>query len=134
MAKVFAPNEWFRKSFSSVRSDLETPSLMKLQLNSFNNFLQKEVPPARRDLKGLQAVFNAIFPITDFNNTVSLEFVSYSLEQPKYSERECKQRGLSYESPLKVTVRLVYYDTPEGKEEETITRLARVGFGCWKCR
>jgi DNA-directed RNA polymerase subunit beta len=90
---------------------MNPPSLMKLQISSYEDFLQKDIPPARREDKGLQAVFKSVFPIYDFNKTVALEFVNYSLEEPKYSVKECRQRGLSYESPLKVTVRLIFYDT-----------------------
>lgn len=117
MSQSFSPNEWYRKDFSSVDEVIETPGLMKLQISSYESFLQRDVSPARREDKGLQAVFNSIFPIHDFNKTVCLEFVSYSLEKPKFSVKECRQRGLSYESPLKVTVRLIFYEIPEGKEE-----------------
>ena len=117
MAKVFSPNEWYRRSFGRSEHVMDPPSLMKLQISSYEDFLQKDVPPARREDKGLQAVFKSVFPIFDFNKTVSLEFVSYSLEEPKYSVQECKARGLSYESPLKVTVRLVFYDIDEEDEE-----------------
>lgn len=115
MTDVFAPNTWHRKDFSSYERVMSTPSLMRLQINSFKEFLQKDVPPSKRANRGLQEVFNSVFPITDFNKTISLEFVSYVLENPKYTIKECRERGLSYESPLKVTVRLVYYDT--GEEE-----------------
>ena len=111
MTKVFAPNEWFRRSFGKYDNVMNPPSLMKLQISSYEDFLQKDIPPARREDKGLQAVFKSVFPIYDFNKTVALEFVNYSLEEPKYSVKECRQRGLSYESPLKVTVRLIFYDT-----------------------
>ena len=117
MAKVFSPNEWFRRSFSRSEHVMDPPSLMRLQIKSYEDFLQKDIPPARREDKGLQAVFKSVFPIFDFNKTVSLEFVSYSLEEPKYSEQECKARGLSFESPLKVTVRLVFFDVDEDDED-----------------
>ena len=117
MTKVFSPNEWFRCSFGRSEQLIEPPSLMRLQIKSYEDFLQENVPPARREDIGLQAVFKSVFPIYDFNKTVSLEFVNYSLEQPKYSVQECKARGLSYESPLKVTVRLVFYDIDEEDEE-----------------
>jgi DNA-directed RNA polymerase subunit beta len=75
-------------------------------------------------MMGLQAVFHSIFPIFDFNKTVSLEFVSYTLEAPKYSEKECRDRGLSYEAPLKVTVRLVFYEQNEdGEESKTVSSI-----------
>ena len=117
MTKVFSPNEWYRCSFERADQVIEPPKLMRLQTNSYDEFLQREIPPARREEKGLQAVFKSVFPIFDFNKTISLEFVSYSLETPKYSEQECKARGLSYESPLKVTVRLVFFDVDEEDED-----------------
>ncbi len=117
MTKVFSPNEWYRCSFGRSENIIEPPSLMRLQIKSYEDFLQRDIPPARREEMGLQSVFKSVFPIYDFNKTVSLEFVSYSLEQPKYSVQECKARGLSYESPLKVTVRLVFYDIDEENEE-----------------
>ena len=117
MAKVFNPNEWYRCSFGRADQVIDPPKLMRLQTSSYEDFLQRDVPPARREEKGLQAVFKSVFPIFDFNKTISLEFVSYSLETPKYSEQECKARGLSYESPLKVTVRLVFFDVDEDDEE-----------------
>ncbi|MDC1174383.1 DNA-directed RNA polymerase subunit beta [Bacteriovoracaceae bacterium] len=126
MTQVFKPNQWFRKNFSRVPSVLETPPLMKLQTNSYEEFLQKDIPPAKRKDVGLQAVFNSVFPIFDFNKTVSLEFVSYALEQPKYTVKECRQRGLSYEAPLKVIVRLVFYDVTvdkDGNEQKTVSSI-----------
>ena len=117
MTKVFSPNEWFRCSFGKTDAVIEPPSLMRLQIKSYEDFLQKDIPPARREDIGLQAVFKSVFPIFDFNKTVSLEFVSYNLETPKYSVIECKARGLSYQSPLKVTVRLVFYDIDEENED-----------------
>jgi DNA-directed RNA polymerase subunit beta len=126
MATSFAPNEWYRKSFSKNKAVLETPGLMRLQINSYDEFLQRDIAPARRKDLGLQAVFKSVFPIYDFNKTVSLEFVNYTLEEPKYSVKECRSRGLSYESPLKVTVRLVFYETteePSEDEQKTISSI-----------
>jgi DNA-directed RNA polymerase subunit beta len=116
MAEVFARNEWFRRDFSTSDQVMSTPSLMKLQIQSYEEFLQKDIAPFDREDKGLQAVFKSVFPIFDFNKTVCLEFVSYSLEDPKYKVKECRQRGLSYEAPLKVTVRLIYYDVNDTEE------------------
>ncbi len=124
MAKVFSPNEWKRRSFSKCEAVMEPPKLMKLQISSYEDFLQRDIPPARREEKGLQSVFKSVFPIFDFNKTISLEFVSYSLEEPKYSVQECKARGSSYESPLKVTVRLVFYDVDqEDEDNKTISSI-----------
>ena len=67
MTQVFSPNEWFRKTFSNTPVVLDTPPLMKLQVNSYEDFLQKDVPPAKRIDSGLQQVFKSVFPIYDFN-------------------------------------------------------------------
>ena len=126
MTEVFRPNEWFRKNFASTKAVLETPPLMLLQKSSYEEFLQRDVPPSKREEVGLQAVFTSIFPIHDFNKTVSLEFVSYALEEPKYTVKECRQRGLSYEAPLKVVVRLVFYDVAidkDGNEQRTVSSI-----------
>jgi len=126
MTQAFSPNQWYRKNFASTPSVLQTPPLMRLQVKSYEDFLQREIPPAKRKSLGLQAVFVSVFPIHDFNKTVSLEFVSYSLEEPKYSVKECRQRGLSYESPLKVVVRLVFYDVvvdKDGNEQRTVSAI-----------
>ena len=126
MTKVFSPNEWFRKNFSQTPAVVDYPPLMRLQLRSYLDFLQRDIPPEKRLEKGLQAVFNSVFPIFDFNKTVSLEFVSYSLEEPKYTVRECRQRGLSFEAPLKVVVRLVFYELTidkDGNEQRTVSSI-----------
>ncbi len=122
MTEVFNPNEWNRRSFKKCEYAMQPPSLMRLQISSYEEFLQRDIPPARRKMTGLQAVFHSVFPIFDFNKTVSLEFVSYALEEPKYSENECRDRGLSYESPLKVTVRLLFFEqNPDGSESDQKT-------------
>ena len=126
MAEVFTPNQWYRKDFSKSMYVLDIPPLMQLQLDSYEEFLQKDVPPSKRKDTGLQGVFKSVFPIYDFNKTVSLEFVSYSLEEAKYTVKECRQRGSSYESPLKVVVRLVLYDIStdkDGHEQRTVSSI-----------
>ncbi|MBT6325040.1 MAG: DNA-directed RNA polymerase subunit beta [Bdellovibrionales bacterium] len=126
MTQVFSRNEWYRKTFNTTKPAMNPPPLMNLQVESYKNFLQRDVPYSQRKNIGLQAVFKSVFPIFDFNKTVSLEFVSYSLEQPKYTIQECRQRGLSYEAPLKVIVRLVFYEVnvdTEGVENRTVSSI-----------
>jgi DNA-directed RNA polymerase subunit beta len=126
MTNVFAPNEWYRRNFKKCDYAMQPPSLMKLQVSSYESFLQRDVPPARRTDTGLQSVFKSVFPIYDFNKTASLEFVNYCLETPKHNCKECRDKGLSYESPLKVTVRLVFYDIAtddDGSEQKTISSI-----------
>ncbi len=123
MANVFTRNEWYRKSFKKSDYALSPPNLMKLQINSYEEFLQKDVLPEDRKNVGLQAVFRSVFPISDFNEAITLEFVSYNLEAPKYSEKECRARGLSFESPLKVTVRLVFFEKNEEEGTKEVSSI-----------
>ena len=97
---------------------VEVPNLIQLQNSSYEKFLQSNIPSGKRKNVGLQAVFKSVFPISDYNNTISLEFVDYSLSHPKYDVRECLQkRGMTYASPLKVTFRLIIFEPwEEGKE------------------
>ncbi|MBN1292409.1 MAG: DNA-directed RNA polymerase subunit beta [Candidatus Latescibacteria bacterium] len=83
------------------------PYLLDLQVSSFNNFLQPDVAPSKRLNQGLQAVFNSIFPISDVHNTMTLEFVDYSIGVPKYSIEECVERDMTFAAPLKATLRLI---------------------------
>ena len=99
-----------RKSFSRIPKIVEIPYLVEIQKNSFKKFLQSDVEPAKRENTGLQAVFNSVFPIKDFNETSSLEFVSYRMERPKYDLEECRQRGMTYAAPMHAVIRLVVWD------------------------
>src|SRR6478735_49906 len=110
MASPFSENHRVRKDFSKITSPVEIPNLIELQRKSYEKFLQAEVSPSKRENMGLQSVFKSVFPIEDFNRTASLEFESYVLEKPKYDVIECRQRGMTYAAPLKITVRLVVYD------------------------
>lgn len=113
MASLFSDNQRIRKDFSRIASPVEIPNLIDLQRRSYEKFLQADVPPNKRESSGLQAVFKSVFPIEDFNRTASLEFESYMLEKPKYDVLECRQRGMTFAAPLKITVRLVVYDVDE---------------------
>ncbi len=113
MASLFSENRRIRKDFSKISTPVDIPNLIDLQRRSYEKFLQSDVPPHKRDVSGLNAVFKSVFPIEDFNKTASLEFESYVLEKPKYEVNECRQRGMTYAAPLKITVRLVVYDVEE---------------------
>ncbi len=105
-----ANNLRFRRSFGRIKRIIDLPYLIEIQKNSYELFLQKDASPAQRENIGLQEVFKSVFPIKDFNETASLEFVSYSLGEPKYDVDECHQRGMTFAAPLKVTVQLVLWD------------------------
>ncbi len=113
MVSLFSENRRIRKEFSRNATPVEIPNLIELQRRSYEKFLQAEISPQKRDNSGLQAVFKSVFPIEDFNRTASLEFESYALEKPKYDVLECRQRGMTFAAPLKITVRLVVYDVDE---------------------
>jgi len=99
-----------RRTFGRIKKIIDIPNLIEIQRRSYEEFLQKDVTPEQRKDQGLQAVFKSVFPIKDFNETASLEFVSYTLSEPKYDVEECHQRGMTYAAPLKVTVQLVIWD------------------------
>ena len=96
-----------RKSYGTLTSAIEMPNLLDIQLDSYDWFLQKDIPPGAREQQGLQAVFHGIFPITDAHNLYSLEFVDYSVGTPKYDVQECLERGTTYAVPLRSTLRLI---------------------------
>jgi DNA-directed RNA polymerase subunit beta len=105
-----------RRSFSKLTSDPDIPNLLEVQLKSYEAFLQMEVDPEKREDKGLQSVFNAVFPISDVRENYSLEFVRYSLGTPRYTVRECLERNMSFAAPLKATLRLVVRES-QGKSK-----------------
>jgi DNA-directed RNA polymerase subunit beta len=89
------------------------PNLIEVQKASYDQFLLVKEPLGGRPDEGLQAVFKSVFPISDFSNTSMLEFVKYEFESPKYDVDECRQRGMTYAAPLKVTLRLIVFDVDE---------------------
>ena len=96
MATTIQNNFRVRKNFGKINKIIEIPNLIDIQKTSYDKFLQADVPPEKREDIGLQGVFKSVFPIKDFNETSSLEFVSYNLEKPKYDVDECRQRGMTY--------------------------------------
>ena len=86
------------------------PNLIEVQKKSFFQFLQLDTKPEQRTETGLQAVFKSAFPIQDFSGTASLEFVKYTLLEPKYTVDECHQKGMTYAAPIKILVRLIMWD------------------------
>ncbi|MGB8658684.1 MAG: DNA-directed RNA polymerase subunit beta [Candidatus Zixiibacteriota bacterium] len=105
-----------RKTFSKLRSDADIPNLLDVQLKSYDDFLQADIEPEKREKKGLQAVFKSVFPISDVRENYSLEFVKYMLGTPRYVVRECLERNMTYAAPLKATLRLVVRES-QGKSK-----------------
>jgi DNA-directed RNA polymerase subunit beta len=115
MAYSIANNHLLRKHFQEIKRIIDIPNLIDIQKNSYQRFLQAELPPSARQNIGLEAVFRSVFPIKDFSETCSLEYVEYTLGTPKYDVEECHQRGMTFAAPMKVKVRLVSWD----KDKET---------------
>src|SRR6187397_3143155 len=109
-----------RKTFAKIAKIIDIPNLIDIQKQSYEKFLQKDVPLDKREDVGLQGVFKSVFPIKDFSETSSIEFVSYTLDKPKYDVDECRQRGMTFAAPIKVTVRLVVWDTNEETGSQSI--------------
>jgi DNA-directed RNA polymerase subunit beta len=109
-----------RKDFGKIPSIVEIPNLIEIQKRSYEQFLQKDVAPERREETGLQAVFKSVFPIADYNDNALLEFDSYHFGDPKYTVEECHDRGMTFAIPLKVTLRLVVYDHDKEAKTRTI--------------
>jgi DNA-directed RNA polymerase subunit beta len=109
-----------RRDFGKIASIVEIPNLIEIQRNSYEAFLQKDYAPEHREDMGLQAVFKSVFPISDYNENASLEFVGYHFGEPKYTVEECHDRGMTHAIPLKVTLRLVVYEQDKSAKRRTV--------------
>ena len=96
------------------------PKLIEIQSQSYDRFLQMDKAAEDREDIGLQAVFRSVFPIKDFTDTASLEFIKYTLGEEKYSIEECLQKGVTYSVPLKITVQLIVWDVDPDTNSRTI--------------
>ncbi len=118
--KSFTSNRRIRRNFSKIKKIIEMPNLIEVQRESYKSFLQMYTDPSNRADIGLEAVFRSVFPINDFAGRANLNYVSYSLENPKYDVEECQQRGLTFGSALRVTMRLEVWDIDEDTEAKTL--------------
>ncbi len=121
MVTSIAERKRIRKDFGRIDAVAPMPNLIEVQKSSYDTFLQLGVPAGRRENSGLQEVFHSVFPIEDFSGTGRLDFSGYELEPPKYDVEECRQRGMTFAAPLKVTLRLTVFDV----DEETGSRSMR---------
>ncbi len=113
MALSFTAKKRIRKSFGRIPETVRMPNLIEVQKSSYDQFLQMGVAPGARANDGLEAVFRSVFPIKDFSERATLEYVSYEFETPKFDVEECQQRDLTYHAPLKVRLQLIVFDTDE---------------------
>ena len=110
MSERILANKRIRKNFGKIEKIIDIPDLIEVQRESYSRFLQMDVPPEKRRDIGLQSVYKSVFPIKDFTGSASLEFVSYRFAEVNNSIKECINRGMTYEIPVRITVRLVVYD------------------------
>ncbi|PKP67454.1 MAG: DNA-directed RNA polymerase subunit beta, partial [Alphaproteobacteria bacterium HGW-Alphaproteobacteria-8] len=113
MAQTYSGRKRIRKHFGHLREVAKMPNLIEVQKSSYDLFLNSGEGPTPTDGDGIQGVFQSVFPIKDFNETATLEFVRYELEAPKYDVEECQQRDMTYAAPLKVTLRLIVFEVDE---------------------
>ena len=119
MAYSYTERKRIRKSFGSRDSVLEVPYLLQMQKDAYTAFLQADVAPKQRTPEGLQAAFEAAFPIVSHNGFVEMKFIEYTLGKPAFDVRECQTRGLTFASAVRARVQLIIYDressTPQSK-------------------
>ncbi|MFI5010807.1 MAG: DNA-directed RNA polymerase subunit beta [Hyphomicrobiales bacterium] len=120
MAQTFTGRKRIRKFFGKVREGAVMPNLIEVQKASYDQFLQIHEIGANRTNDGLQAVFKSIFPISDFAKTAQLDFVKYEFEPPKFDVDECRQRGITFAAPLKVTLRLIVFDVDPDTQAKSV--------------
>ncbi|MEE9590792.1 MAG: DNA-directed RNA polymerase subunit beta, partial [Hyphomicrobiaceae bacterium] len=113
MAETFTGRKRVRKKFGNISEVAEMPNLIEVQKRSYDDFLMVKEPEGGRPDSGVEAVFQSVFPISDFSERATLEFVHYEFEPPKYDVDECQQRDMTYAAPLKVTIRLIVFDINE---------------------
>ncbi len=115
-----------RINFASIKDQLPYPDFLEVQLKSFQDFLQLDMPPEKRKKEGLYKVFTENFPIADTRNNFVLEFLDYYLDPPRYTMEECIARGLTYSVPLKAKMKL-YCTDPEHEDFDTVIQDVYLG-------
>ena len=120
MALTYTEKKRLRKNFGRIPTIIDVPNLIAIQKRSFDRFLQEGSDLGDRGDFGLHGVFLSVFPIQDYAGTLSLEYVSYQLGEPKYEMDECLQRGMTFSAPLKVVFRLVIWEENEDTGAKTV--------------
>nr|VFJ63986.1 MAG: DNA-directed RNA polymerase subunit beta [Candidatus Kentron sp. FW] len=121
MGYSFTEKKRIRKNFGKRSTVLDVPYLLAMQLDSYRNYLQADIPQHTRDIKGLEAAFKSVFPIESYAGDAALEYVSYRLGASLFDVKECQLRGLTFAAPLRVKLRLVIYD----KETVSTTKVVK---------
>ena len=117
MPYSYTEKKRIRKDFGKLPQVMSIPYLLGIQVESYKEFVQNKVEPSKREMKGLHAAFQSVFPITSYSGNASLEYVSYRLGKPQFNVKECQLRSVTYAVPLKVTVRLMIFDKDSGNKD-----------------
>jgi len=120
MATSFTSRKRVRKDFGSIREVSQMPNLIEVQRHSYDKFFKAGAAEDDRLKSGLERVLKSVFPIQDFANTSSLEYVRYELEAPKYDVEECQQRDITYAAPLRVTLRLIVFEVDPETDAKSV--------------
>ena len=120
MQLSFTEKKNIRKNFGKLKESLSIPNLIEVQKNSYRELTEYHPEALQQLIKGFDRVFKSIFPIEDLNDKATLEYVSYRLDKPKFDTEECIQRGLTYSSALKCTLRLVVYEIDQENNTKDI--------------
>ncbi|MFV0430652.1 MAG: DNA-directed RNA polymerase subunit beta [Alphaproteobacteria bacterium] len=113
MSRSFTERRRIRRSYGRIQAAVNMPNLIEVQRNSYETFLQREVQASDRTDTGLEGAFASVFPVNDYAETATLEYIKYEFEEPKYDQEECTQRGATWSAPLRATLRLVVWDIDE---------------------
>ena len=117
MPYSYTEKKRIRKDFGKLPQVMSIPYFWRIQVESYKEFVQNKVEPSKREMKGLHAAFQSVFPITSYSGNASLEYVSYRLGKPQFNVKECQLRSVTYAVPLKVTVRLLIFDKDSGNKD-----------------
>ena len=120
MATSFTDRKRVRKDFGRIIEVSEMPNLIEVQRQSYDQFFRQGATEEERLASGLERVLKSVFPIQDFSQTASLEYVRYELETPKYDVEECQQRDMTYAAPLRVTLRLIVFEIDPDTEAKSV--------------
>jgi DNA-directed RNA polymerase subunit beta len=117
-AKAGRASKRIRKVFGNIHEVVQMPNLIEVQRESYEQFLRSD--PATGYVSGLEKTLRSVFPIRDFAGTAELDFVHYELEPPKYDVEECRQRGITFAAPMRVTLRLIVFEVDPDTESRSV--------------
>ena len=122
MAYSYTERKRIRKNFGNRDSVVEVPYLLQMQKDAYTAFLQADMSPKKRTAEGLQAAFEAAFPIVSHNGFVEMKYVEYNLAKPAFDVRECQTRGLTFSSAVRARVQLIIYDRDSSTSQSKVVK------------